>query len=267
MRYKGAFTLVELLVVISIISLLVTILLPSLSMAKELARRGGCAANLRSIGISLNVSATNSDTQFPDNGEVDHHWRAIGRFYKFEDQQDNRYSNTAGIYQQIVSPGAVAPKAFVCSSAPVTPEDYTVDECYDFPSRNSITYSFQNQKRFSDRPDYIGTTLLDSPNLAIMADRNACHPKAQWNNYNPVTTGGGYFVSDDTKKGLNSENHDLEGQNVLFLDSRVTWCTHPRVGIGDDNIWTKSDGTDDGEGPSLSYSKAPTDGLDSFLVP
>ncbi len=61
LRARKAFTLIELLVVIAIISLLVSILLPSLNRAKELAKQVLCATNERSIGQAIALYANDYD--------------------------------------------------------------------------------------------------------------------------------------------------------------------------------------------------------------
>jgi len=52
-RRRVGFTLIELLVVVAIIAVLVAILLPSLSLARELARRTICASNQRQMLMGL----------------------------------------------------------------------------------------------------------------------------------------------------------------------------------------------------------------------
>ena len=56
-RCGGGFTLTELLVVIGVIALLIGILLPTLSKARESSRKAACLANLRTLGQAQHLYA------------------------------------------------------------------------------------------------------------------------------------------------------------------------------------------------------------------
>ena len=73
--FAAAFSLVELLVVIGIIGLLIAILLPTLSGARERARQLKCLAVLRGISQAAELHVLNHNGYLPAAG---HHWNLIG---------------------------------------------------------------------------------------------------------------------------------------------------------------------------------------------
>lgn len=75
---KSAFTLVELLVVISIIGLLVGLLLPAVQAAREAGRRAACINNQHNIGLAM-LAFENGRSTFPG-------WREIRNFGTVEGQ-------------------------------------------------------------------------------------------------------------------------------------------------------------------------------------
>lgn len=62
---RFAFTLVELLVVISIIGVLIGILLPVLAGVRQTAQKTTCAGNLRQIGIAVQAHRTDNKDRLP----------------------------------------------------------------------------------------------------------------------------------------------------------------------------------------------------------
>lgn len=64
---KRGFTLIELLVVIAIIALLLAIIMPSLRMVKEQAKKVICATHLKSIGQAIVLYAQEQNDELPMN--------------------------------------------------------------------------------------------------------------------------------------------------------------------------------------------------------
>jgi len=86
---RSGFTLVELLVVVTVIGILVGLLLPAVQAAREAARRTSCSNNLRQLGMAVqNYHSTHGcfpPTRFPQTGS---YWSAQARMLpELEEEQ------------------------------------------------------------------------------------------------------------------------------------------------------------------------------------
>jgi prepilin-type N-terminal cleavage/methylation domain-containing protein/prepilin-type processing-associated H-X9-DG protein len=111
---RQAFTLVELLVVISIIAVLLAIMMPSLQKARNQAKKMVCLSNMRQIGITLNAYMIDSKNCLPPSSchlsNPDQYWLCILNKYSGTPLLFRCPSDKAKIFVNWSKPLAEQPK-------------------------------------------------------------------------------------------------------------------------------------------------------------
>ena len=262
MKRKG-FTLVELLVVITIIGMLIAILMPAVFGALELANRAACSNNLSQIGKGGQAYAAAHKQKWPKvTADKSAQWDQIGKTrqdfvdvgqvadstQKAQDSTGQKpTSNTCNLWA-LISAGYVTPATFVCPST-ANQRDETVTDftaVRDFRGDDFISYSFQLCWGVYA---LTSTGSTNSTAFAIAADAN---PQRADFKKDPTSLTTSILartpkvkfvheawaqieIADATQ--LNSPNHKFKGQNVLYLDGHVDFTDNPYCGVNYDNIW------------------------------
>jgi prepilin-type N-terminal cleavage/methylation domain-containing protein len=288
MRRKG-FTLVELLVVIAIIALLMGILMPALARVRQLAFRMVCGSNLSGIGKAMLIYANDYQDELPRAGGRSSQWAAqtpnwlaADRRQAFDlaaDGSGGRASITASLYL-LVKYAEVTPKSFVCKGDVGTKEltqsdmagfsrDYELIDAWDFgpPGESFKHCSYAYHMPYGQ----YALTTSNEPGSAVAADRNP------W--IESVSAAAGEFsrfkpdlppFNGTTHQGRcgNAVTHQLDGQNVLFLDTHVEFAKRAFCALEDDNIYTISSNPTGGDplGTPPKLGSQPANPRDSLLV-
>ena len=172
---RGAFTLVELLVVIGIIALLIGILMPALSAAREKASRTKCLANLRTLGQGMVMYANESKNWLPNANPIG---------------EANNYDGTNAVLVALNRDYIRAPAVFHCPSDgdPEPKEIETAD--YVKPNSARVSYDFYSVWWMPEHGPKV-TKIKDAP---IAWDLDGGRPLIRRQNHG---RGGGNVVFND----------------------------------------------------------------------
>lgn len=124
-RDPQGFTLVELLVVISIIGILISMLLPAVQSAREAARRMHCLNNNKQIGLAMHGYAAANGDVFPPgryNTPFSYGWAVFVLPYLEEAGLGKQFNYEANFYDAANQRVVQTPIAtFQCPSVPASP--------------------------------------------------------------------------------------------------------------------------------------------------
>jgi prepilin-type N-terminal cleavage/methylation domain-containing protein/prepilin-type processing-associated H-X9-DG protein len=222
LKLRRAFTLVELLVVIGIIAILIAILLPTISRAREQTKFVLCKNNLRQIGYALRMYANDNGDYYPDAATLGGAFFRVGLGQKIPGNPDpfsisETYGMPAVLDQGHYLPGRSA--VWVCPSAPDWMSGYknTYTWTLLWGAQDKITLSLPRGRPANADVFYVYDNFANSAYTTGirrgMSDSNPVRPTSQW------ILPHSYKVK--VQNSVTNPNARRGAINVLYLDGSV----------------------------------------------
>jgi hypothetical protein len=273
-------TRVEVIVVVFICLFVTAVVIPAGNKSDSIAFRIVCGTNLSGLGRAMLIYSNDYDDEFPRAGGRSSvwssqipNWMAENRYeaYGIDPRGEGGEATISSSLYLLVKYAEVTPRSFICPGDEGTTEFRLAD--YEARGRSLVqVWDFgpepYNHCSYAYHMPYgvYALTTSREPGLAVLADRNP------WVD-SPAGAAKDFFRlinpegDREDVEACNAIAHDEKGQNVLFMDSHVSFETSSFCGINDDNIYTFWDGGDIRVGgtPTVGISES-QDVLDSLLV-
>lgn len=221
---RAAFTLVELLVVIAVIALLVSILMPALQAARELAQRTICSTNLAGLGKTFALYAEDNQEYLPH--VADPHGRAGFRTWEWY-RMAYPYLQTTKVGDCGTDYTSTVTKLYTLGrDNPMFDCPTTTDSILCHPDGKKFDYMLVTLKSDTG-PYYKKLTEMTSETVVLIdhEDGFIWHWCTAWG-----PTSAGYYVTNAFHYWPDPVNyppgyHHANGANILYPDGRAEWHT------------------------------------------